>query len=205
MAATLLIQFDDHQEELALIGKMILAYGELEFAVMDIVRATMGGDTEKAVKVIYRLRSESNRLEVADALITPDMRGKSYGGYWHEVYCALKRCKTIRNQYAHGQFISDGGILRFGDLDEAATSKADKFQIRMRPIHLKTLKEQWLYFEYAHHIALWLSDQIRLEMKLPRVMEAKVPKPQKVSSPKLDSRGEEHPRQVSETAPQQPQ
>lgn len=95
MTDTLLVQFEGHQAELALIGKMVMAYGELEFALMDLVRSLMDGKTEKAVKVLYRLRSESNRLEVADALIVPDIRDKPFAGHWNEAYSALKHPQPI--------------------------------------------------------------------------------------------------------------
>jgi hypothetical protein len=205
MADSLLIQFENHQAELAIIGKLVLAYGELEFAIMDVVRAVMGGNTEKAVKAMYRLKSESTRLELADALVAGDIRNKKFGGYWHEAYCALKTCKTIRNQYAHGQFIGDNGLLRFGDMDEAANNKGKEFKIRMRPIHLSTLNSQLVYFEYAHHVLMWLADQIRLESGQPRLIGPKVPKPKKVAPPKFDSRGEERPPRLSEKGNQQPQ
>lgn len=187
MVNSLLIQFENHHSELAIIGKLVLAYGDLEFAVMDLVRATMGGNTEKAVKSLYRLRSESNRLELADALIAGDLKQKSFGGYWNEAYAALKVCKTIRNQFAHSQFVSNG-VLRFGDLDEAAASKGDSFKIRLRPIHLDTLQSHLAYFEYAHHILMWLADQVRLESGQARLIAEKVPKPKKVTRPNLDSR-----------------
>lgn len=205
MPATLLIQFDNHQAELVIIGKLVMAFGELEFAVMDLVRASMGGNTEKAVKSLYRLRSESNRLELADALLTPDLRSKPFGGHWNEAYSALKCCKRIRNQYAHGHFISDEGLLRFGDMDEASASKAEKFNIQMRPIHLETLKTQLAYFEYAHHLILWLADQVRLDSGQSRMIEQKVPKPRRVPPPKLDSRGEARPPRSSGKGSPQPQ
>jgi len=197
MPNTLLVQFENHQAELAIIGKLIMAYGELEFATMDLVRATMGGSTEKAVKALYRLRSESNRLELADALLTPDLRDKSYGGYWNEAYSALKHCKNIRNQYAHGHFVADDGLLRFGDLDEASSSKNSLFKIRLRPVHLETLEAQLDFFHYSNHLLYWLADQVRLETGQPRLIAPEVPKPKKVVPPKLDSRGEARPPRLS--------
>ena len=205
MADSLLIQFENHQAELAIIGKLVLAYGELEFATMDVVRAVMGGNTEKAVKALYRLRSESNRLELADALVAGDIRDKKFGGHWHEAYCALKTCKNIRNQFAHGQFIGDDGLLRFGDMDEAATSKGKDFKIRMRPIHLSTLKTQLDYFGYTHHVLMWLGDQIRIESGQSRLIGPKVPKPKRVAPPKPDSRGEARPPRLNGKGSRRPQ
>ena len=193
MSNSLLVQFESHQAELAIIGRLILSYGELEFATMDLIRAIFGGNTEKAVKSFYRLRSESNRLELADALVSGDLKDKPYGGHWNEAYSAMKHCKNIRNQFAHGQFIGDKGLLRFGDMDESAASRGETFKIRLRPIHVHTLQEQLNFFEYTHHVLLWLADQVRLDSGQARLIDNKIPKPKKVAPPKRDSRGELRP------------
>jgi hypothetical protein len=170
---------------------MILAYGELEIGVMDLVAATMGGDTKTAVRALYRLRSESNRLEVADALVTPKLAEHKLDGAWNEAYAAMKDCKTIRNNYAHGQWVNDKGQLRFGDLDKAALTKGPKCEIKLRPITMGVLKEQMAYFEYAEHQIMWIGDQYRLATDQQRRVVKKVPKPKKVPPPRHDSRGEE--------------
>ena len=169
---------------------MVLAYGEIEVCVMNLLQATLGGDTNTAVRALYRLRSESNRLEVADALIVPKLTPYLRGA-WSEAYAAIKRCKQIRNQYAHGLFINDGGQLRFGDLDEAAQGKSEKSEIKLRPISLAALERQIGYFEYAMHQTLWIGDRYRIKTGQLRQIAQRVPKPKKVLPPKLDSHGEE--------------
>ena len=66
---SILIELDKHPTERDLIGKIVLAYGVLEVALLDNVRAALGGDINTATRAIYRLKSEGNRLEVADALV----------------------------------------------------------------------------------------------------------------------------------------
>lgn len=204
MANSLLIQFERHPAELAAVGKIVLAYGELEFAFMDTLRAVLNEDLGRAARTIYRLKSESNRLEIADALLAPALADYPFGGMWNEAYCALKFCKNIRNQYAHAQWVNDDGQLRFGDLDEAAQSKGDKFKIRLRPISLAALTKQLAYFEYAHHLVMWIGDQVRLAEGQPRMVAAKVPKPKKAVQPKTDSLGEAQPPRLSERGSQPP-
>lgn len=192
MADSLLIQFDHHAAERDLIGNMILAYGELEIGVMHLLQATLNGDSKTALRALYRLRSESNRLEVADALVRPRLDEQKLDGAWQEAYAALKCCKEIRNQYAHGQFLNDRGQLRFGDLDKAAQNKGPDSKIIMRPISLAVLKKQMAYFEYAEHQIMWIGDRYRIATNQPRLIQRKVPKPKKVQPPTLDSRGPEH-------------
>lgn len=204
MADSLLIQFERHPAELAVVGKIVLAYGELELAFMDTVRAVLNEDLARSARIIYRLKSESNRLEIADALLAPALGAYAFGGMWNEAYCALKFCKNVRNQYAHAQWVNDDGQLRFGDLEEAAQSKGDKFKIRLRPISLAALKKQLAYFEYAHHLIMWLGDQVRLVNGQPRMIDVKVPKPKKVIQPKPDSLGEARPPRLSGRGVQQP-
>ena len=192
MVESLLIQFDYHSAERRLIGKIILAYGELEIAVMQLLATTLNGDTYTAVRTLYRLRSESNRLEVADALVSPHLSKHTLNGAWCEAYAAMKCCKAIRNNYAHGQWLSHRGQLRFGDLDKAALTKGPSCAITMRPLSLATLKKQWAYFEYTHHQLAWIDYRYATLTGQPRTVPGKVPKPRKVSPPKLDSRGEAH-------------
>lgn len=85
-------------------------------------------------------------------------------------------------------------------MDEASASKHEAFQIRMRPIHLETLKSQFSYFGYAHHLLIWLADRVKIATNQERLIAVKVPKPKKVAPPKLDSRGEVRLRQSSARA-----
>src|SRR4051812_1214624 len=120
---SILLQLDRHPAERDLIGKIILSYGVLEVALMEAVKAALGGDVYTANRVLFRLKSESNRLEVADALVRPQFSKHELGPAWEEAYGAFKFCKGIRNTYAHSTWISDErGVLRFGDLEKAANT-----------------------------------------------------------------------------------
>jgi hypothetical protein len=192
---SILIELDKHPAERDLIGKIILAYGVLEVALMEAVKAALDGDTYTANRVLFRLKSESNRLEVADALVRPQFAKHKLGTAWEEAYGAFKCCKNIRNTYAHSTWISDPqGVLRFGDLEKAANSREGPGQVRFRPLTRAVLEKQFAYFTQADHLILWAVDQYQLatgqERKLPD--HAFVTKPKRIPQPKLDSRGEAH-------------
>ena len=189
MASTLLINLDAHPEARDLIARMILAYGELEFVMLDTLGAVLN-DTSTALRTIYQLRSESNRLSVVEAIATPWFDRAGLGGAIREAITAVYHCKNIRNQYAHCQWLDDERILRFCLLDQSAKSKAGMAEIIARPVSLSLLQQQWAYFDYADHALLWVNHQYRVKNEQPTHTDGPVPKPKRLSPPKLDSRGE---------------
>ena len=190
---SILIQLDQHPEERDLIGKIILAYGVLEVCLLECVRAALNDDIYTATRVLYRLKSESNRLEVADALVRHKMVEQNIGAAWEDAYGAYKLCKNIRNSYAHSTWISDpDGTLRFGDLEKAGKTATGKSQINFRPLTRTILESQFGYFTHANHLMLWALDQYQKAAGLPRKLpdDQHVIKPKRLPLPKLDSRGE---------------
>ena len=197
MADSLLLNFKHHPEERKAIADLILAYGDLESSLLNLLQAALNGDTYTAVRAMYRVRSESNRLEIVDALVTPRLAEQKLDGAWGEAYAAMKCCMGIRNRYAHSQWLHDDGELRFGNLDEAANKKGPKCKIVMLPLSAGVLTEQRRYFEYAHHQINWIGDRYRLATDQKRLTKARIPKPKRISPPRLDSRGEARPRRLS--------
>ena len=193
MFPSVLIQLDNHPSERELIGKIILAYGEIEFMIMDLVCAALKEDIRTALRTLFRLRSENNRLQVADAIARPWFVAQKLEGHYAEAITAARHCMAFRNQYAHCTWVSDpDGQLRFGNLEDAAKQTGTKSTIAMRPLTLDLLKRQYGYFSFAEHQLLWVTDEYRLKTKQKRKLEPnqRIPKPKRVSPPNLDSRGE---------------
>lgn len=92
--------FDKHRSKGEIIGRIVIEYGELEFDLCRLTGALIN-DTDTAVKAVYRMRGETQRINVSDALI----RGKLPIGRTRTIYeetvARLRQCLTIRNQYAH--------------------------------------------------------------------------------------------------------
>lgn len=196
---SLLIQFIQHPTERDMIGKIILAYGELEVMLTDLLRAALDGDTMAAIKVLYRLRSESNRIDIADAIVRPKVAKHGLEGQYDEALNALNHCKKIRNHYTHSQWITENGVLRFGSLDDAARAQGQS-KIRFRAISPCTLRRQYDYFGYTQHILSYVADQYRLKTAQPRMIEQKIPKPKRVPPVSLDSREETQPPRLKSRA-----
>ena len=188
MADALLLPFAGFRREREIIGKILIAYGEMEHVLLDMLIAVLG-DGQAAIRTMYQLRSESNRIAVAEAIITPWFERAKLGGQLKEGLDALNHCKNIRNNFAHCIWVSDDGILRFGNLETTAKSKGEKCQLVTHPLTLALLRKQWAYFEYAHHVLLWVGQQFRDKNQQPQAGPL-ISKPRRVAPPSLHSRGE---------------
>lgn len=184
----LLLPFEGLRKERELIGKMLLAYNELEYVLLDMLIAVLR-DGQAAIRAMYQLRSEANRLAVAEAIVTPAFTRVALGGVLKEGLDALNRCKAIRNQYAHCLWTCDEGTLQFANLELTAKSKGEKCQVVAHPLTTTLLRNQWAYFEYASHMLLWVNQEYRRKNNQALHGEL-VPKPKRVSPPKLHSRRE---------------
>ena len=189
MASQLLIQFEKFPKEQALVGEMLLAYGEIEFALLDILSAVQK-NLQTAIRTLFQLRSETHRLNIVEAICAPWFDNLNLGGQFREGMIAVNHCKNIRNQYAHCLFVDDNPVLRFANLETTAKSKGEVCQVVASPITLALLTKQRAYFDYADHMILWLDYTYRTKNGQPVAVDQPVPRPRRISPPKLNSRGE---------------
>lgn len=189
---TLLIPLDQFPHERDLVARMILAYGELEFCMLDLLAAALD-DTAAAVRTLYQLRSEANRHAVVEAIAQPSFARAGLAAPFKEAMDAVKHCKGYRNQYAHCHWTAHDGILHFTDLEVTAKSKGDVCKVQNIPITLTLLRSQWAYFEYTDHLLLWLDNEFRIKAGLPIRGEGQLLRPKRLDPPKKHSRGEPKP------------
>jgi hypothetical protein len=147
--AVMLFEFQDFPKEREIIGRLLIAYGEIEFALMDYLAATLGSDGHMVTRVLFRVKGESARIEVADALIRPAFAKIGLDGKWGNAIGAIRLCKNIRNQYAHCHWQVLNGVLRFMDLDTMAESTAGPVTLDLIRLELSLLDQESSYFEYA--------------------------------------------------------
>ena len=88
----------DFPKEAAILGKLVLGYGEIEYAICLCLGSALN-DTNTALKIMYRSRNEETRIEISDAI----MRGKFREVELTELYCeaisGAHWCRKIRNQF----------------------------------------------------------------------------------------------------------
>jgi hypothetical protein len=177
---------DRFQVEAKLIGSILTGYGELEFWMATCV-ATSLNDTATAFRTIFRLRNESQRIDVADALLYPVMKKHGLSGAYSHAVGAMRHCRTIRNQYSHCHWepVTGAKRLSFFNLEAAAfTSNDDSPAVKTFDVDVPLLTEQVSYFEYCLDGYCYLVEQLkRLAGEEPR--DCPTPKPKARKPPKL--------------------
>lgn len=173
------ISLDLHNfpEHSRLIADMLLGYADLESFVLDIVGQALNGNADDAVPVLYCLRGAEDRLNVADGLLKPFMQRLGLEGPYSQWLGAMRRCKTIRNQYAHCAWDSEHGQLYFCNLYDAAEAGELSFKL----LKLELLQEQHRYFQFASSLIMYLMAEARFlqdgNRKHDRTIPKSLPKP----------------------------
>lgn len=158
----LLLEFSDYPKEQHLVGRMIMAYGEFEFEVARLLGYAINGDQDTACRIFFRVNGEAARLDVADAIVRPFFDKLRLTGQWSNALGALRYCKSVRNQYAHCNWIADvGRPLSFVNMDQDANSADGTLNVRLYPTDLALLEKQHQYFEYCSDCLYYLSCRCR--------------------------------------------
>lgn len=163
MAKTILPDLFDYPEESAIIGRLVVGYGELEFALAVYVTCILDS-LEDGFRAIFRVKSEGGRIDVADALVRSKVTALGLLKEWDECHQAIGCCKRIRSQYAHSHWSSG---LRLYDMETPFKGPNLK-DMEYEVIDLELLQKQEAYFVYTldcfHYVrreTLRLKDQRR--------------------------------------------
>jgi len=161
--ANILIEFADYPVEREIIGRLLIAYGELEWALAECLRVSMNSKMNEAIRILFRVRGEGPRIEVADAIARPAYIKIGLEGQWGNAIGAARVCKNIRNQYAHCHWrVLDDGLLRFINLDvEAETAAGAPLMADAIPLKLPLLQRQEDYFKYALDWLYYLGEEYK--------------------------------------------
>lgn len=187
----MLTEFDIHPKEKALIGEMLLAYGEIEFAIVAILGILFGLDYDRAAQVLFRVHGEGPRIAVADGLLLKALKQKGLGDLWNLAYGAVKHCKSIRNQYAHCHWfkreIEDPkSPIMLMNVDQDASARVDDLQLNFVSVDLTLLQQQHQYFDYTLDLLRALDEQYRKASGLPpAIHDWSVPK--SIPAPRLSN------------------
>jgi hypothetical protein len=174
--AILLYEFHDFPDEQEAIGKMLISYGELEFAILGCIGAILNSDMAQALRILFRVRGEGARIEVADAILRPAFTKVGLGGKWGNALGAARACKNIRNQYAHCHWQIYQGQLRFMDLDTEAQSPEGEVSVKFWPIDGPLLARQLEYFEYALQLLYYLHAEYQVKIGIEASHDLEEPK-----------------------------
>jgi hypothetical protein len=147
--AKMLVEFEDYPKERELIGTMLIAYAEIEFALFSLIASVLDGTQDNAVQIFFRIRGEGARIEVADAIVRPFLTKKGLGPKWSNAVGPLRLCKKIRNQYAHCHWAVVEEQLKFLDFEGSAESSNEHAPVLIHTVDVELLQKQHSYFGYA--------------------------------------------------------
>jgi hypothetical protein len=184
--ANVLIEFRNFPQEREIVGRLLIAYGEIEFALVGCLREALHCSASMSTRILFRVRGEGARIEVADAIARPAYNKIGLGGQWGNAIGAACVCKKIRNQYAHchWRLLSDG-VLRFMDLD-AEVGGDGPVTAKAIPLKLSLLQRQDEYFEYTLDWLYYLGEEYK--RRAGRSSSHDLVKPKSMRSPPLYDR-----------------
>ena len=143
---TIMPGFDRHPNEVPLLGRLLVAFGEIEVTLAVVVGTVGLGNLERGLRAIYKVAGMASRLELADALLQPKFLEAGLDADYTNNREAILHCKTLRNQFAHCIWADDSGGLYFTDLERAA-DRGNMLHFNWRHVDATLLTEQLEYFD----------------------------------------------------------
>jgi hypothetical protein len=149
-------------DEAARIGRIVAAFGELEFILASSLGEVLG-DRDTALRAIFRLASGRARIDILDALLRPGYEKIGRKSEYVAMLLAVRHCQRIRNQYAHCHY-GDQKLagLFLTNLQDAA-EKSDSFDYLWRHVDVPLLDQQEHYFLYTQQCLQFLHDEYRVK------------------------------------------
>jgi hypothetical protein len=159
MADPTLPAFWRFAKEGEIIGRLVAGYGELEFELA-ICLSLVLKDRDTAIRTMFRVRGEEQRIQTADALMRVAFEAAGLQDPYRDLIADLGWCKTLRNRYAHCHWydLMQGEGLCFIDL-EAWAKKNVPFELTKYRLTLPLLEQQEAYFRYVQRCMWYLAQE----------------------------------------------
>jgi hypothetical protein len=149
-------------EEAAIIGRMVVGFGELEILACKVADSATANSTV-VLRALYNLKSTSARLDFARTISAPIFEAHELASPFAVTFDALEACRTIRNQYAHCQWADDQAHpdagLFFADFQKAADQST--WIIDWKHVDVSLLNRQESFFGSTREALLFLEASMR--------------------------------------------
>jgi methionyl-tRNA synthetase len=186
MNRSILPPFNAFQPEAAIVGRLLAGYASLELGLLHCVQVVRE-DFDSVLKVMFRARGETQRIESADALGRQFYFDRQLGGDFEAAVGAVRHCLKVRNQYAHCQWYNDNsGKLAFVNLEELAQHNKrvhDLLSLKVFHVDVDLLATQEAYFVYADSLLAWINYEGRVRDK--KIEVNPLTKPVPLKQPRL--------------------
>lgn len=171
--------FEKFSEEGAIIGRLLVAYADLELGLFHCINVARE-DFDTVYKAMFKERGETRRINMAEIFGKQIYTDLGLGTKFEMAISSLRYCLKIRNQYAHCNWWDDySGHLAFANLEEIAEIKSaikDLKDLTVHHIDVSTLVQQEKYFEYTDTFVEWLNYEGRRVEGKPSMPQKPAPK-----------------------------
>jgi hypothetical protein len=151
----ILPSFDQFPEEGAIIGKLVVGFGEIEL-LLGTIAAGVTQDLDTMLRALYSNRTTGARITLAAEFSKPGMKKHNLEVEFATALNIVKQCHSLRNQYAHCHWAHDAKAgLFFTDLEQAA-SRATGFNWDWKHVDKPLLTLQERYFDYCKDFLLFI-------------------------------------------------
>jgi hypothetical protein len=152
--------------EMAVIGRLLVDYGELELDLMNCVQVARSYDLNATLNAMFRVRGETNRIDIADGLGRAAYVAVNLTAEFDSMIAALRHCLRIRNKYAHAYWHDPnmGKDLCYVSLEELAKENDvvhDLTALTFFFIDEPLLLRQEQFFEYTRNLITYVNYQGR--------------------------------------------
>jgi hypothetical protein len=157
--------FDKFPREASIIAHLLGGYTTIELSLMNCAHVARD-DFDTVFKSMFRVRSETSRIDIADAFARHYYRKSKLGTQFEMAISSLRYCLQIRNQYAHCIWYDDySGLLAFTDMENVAKDckfVTDFGSLPVYSVHFHLLDKQKAYFFYTKDMFTWLNYEYRI-------------------------------------------
>jgi hypothetical protein len=148
--------FHQWPDEAAIVGRLLVDYGELEFDLALCMGYAIS-NRRQGLRDFFKTRGAKTRIEMAEAKSSPWMRLTGVRDEFEEGIAAMRECKGIRNGFAHCHWASEKHNLKtdglyFVNVEDWAKSPGIAFQ--WQHASLQRLQELEAYYKYTHECLL---------------------------------------------------
>jgi hypothetical protein len=162
---SILSPFLKFPDQAAIIGRLSAGYTTLEVGLMNCVQVVRE-DFDAILKAMFRVRGETARIDIADALGRHFYDDRGLGTEFGMAIGAVRHCLKIRNQYSHCVWSDDNsGNLAFVNVEEISRDNArvvDFQSLTILHVDVPILQAQEEYFVYTDELLAWTNYEGRL-------------------------------------------
>lgn len=121
VALSIASAFDRFAREGAIVGRLVVEYGELEWALC-LAAGAAANDRGAALRAMYRAGNGAQRIVAGDALVRTHLRDAALSAIHAATIERLRDCLRIRDRYAQTSWTIEGDShLALVDIDAALT------------------------------------------------------------------------------------